>query len=65
MRRTNLAREFARLQSESKRAVEILGQVMAELAPKRVDDRRPSQVGPLVQPTTVVTYSKKILRRSW
>ena len=59
MKRTNVAREFTRLQLESQRATEILGQVIAELASKRVDDRRSSQFGPLVQRQAVITYSRK------
>jgi hypothetical protein len=40
-----VAYEFARLQLESQRAVELLGKAIAELGPKRTDRRRPSKSG--------------------
>ena len=54
-----MAREFTRLQQESQRAVEILGEVMAELAPDRVERRRPSRFARNVQRLPVITYSRK------
>jgi len=59
MRRTNVAREFTRLQQESQRAIEILGEVMAELGPVRVERRRPSRFARSVQRLPVITYSRK------
>jgi len=59
MRRINVAREFTRLQQESQRAVEILGEVMAELGPDRVERRRPSRFARKVQRLPVITYSRK------
>ena len=59
MRRTNLEREFARLQLESRRAVEILGEVMAELGPERVERWQPSPFARTVQRQPVITYSRK------
>ena len=59
MRRTNVAREFTRLQQESRRAVEILGQVMAELDSERIARRRPSRFARSVQRLPVITYSRK------
>jgi hypothetical protein len=59
MRRTNLAREFSRLQLESQRALRVLGGIMDELAPKRVDLRRRSRFSRSVQRLPVITYSRK------
>ena len=59
MRRTNVAREFTRLQQESRRAVEILGQVMAELGSERIERRRPARFARRVQRLPVITYSRK------
>ncbi len=59
MKRTNLAREFSRLQQESRQALEILGEAMAELAPDRVEPPRPSPFARRVQPSPVITYSRK------
>jgi len=59
MRRSNLEREFTRLQQESQRAIEILGDVMAELDPARVERRRPSPFVRAVQRSPVITYSRK------
>jgi len=59
MRRINVAREFTRLQQESQRAVEILGEVMAELGPDRVERRRRSRFARSVQRLPVITYSRK------
>ena len=59
MRRINVAREFTRLQQESQWAVEILGEVLAELGPDRVERRRPSRFARNVQRLPVITYSRK------
>ena len=59
MTRINLEREFTRLQQESQRAIEILGKVMAELDPARVERRQPSPFASAVQRSPVITYSRK------
>jgi len=59
MRRTDLEGEFTRMQRESQRAIEILGKVMAELDPARVERRRPSPFARAVQRSPVLTYSRK------
>jgi hypothetical protein len=58
MRRTNVADEFARLQRESQRAVELLGKAMAEPGTKRIDQRRLPQFALAVQRRPVITYSR-------
>jgi len=59
MKRTNLAREFSRLQQESRQALEILGEAMAEFAPDRAERRQPSPFARRVQRPPVITYSRK------
>jgi len=54
MRRTDLEGEFTRMQRESQRAIEILGRVMAELDPARVERRRPSPFARAVQRSPVL-----------
>jgi hypothetical protein len=58
MKRTNVADEFGRVQRESLAAVEILGQLMAELDPKHTARRRSSRFARVVQRLPVITYSR-------
>jgi len=53
VRRINLEREFTRMQRESQRAIEILGEVMAELDAARVERRQPSPFASAVQRSPV------------
>jgi hypothetical protein len=55
MKRTNVADEFARLQRESQRAVELLGSLMAEPG-KLVRKCQPPQFALVVQRQPVVRY---------
>jgi len=60
VRRINLEREFTRMQRESQRAIEILGELMAELDAARVEPpRQPSPFASAVQRSPVITYSRK------